>query len=148
VLSLRPSKAVVGKNWGKVPHGFDPIVPSKKKSRRTHWLAWAALALIGALLLAAIIFGRNEALTDSRGHAHVYFEATPAAVAAVRDGMPVFYGNQRVGTVIYHQVEGAEEYVRFYVEPQFRHLPGSPGIELNYRRPNHPYLLLWDNGTD
>ena len=24
--------------------------------------------------------------------------------------------------------------------------PALPGIELNYQRPNHPYLLLWDNG--
>jgi hypothetical protein len=49
--------------------------------------------------------------------------------------------------VIHHSVEGSEEYVRYYVAPPFRGLPGTPGIELNYRRPAHPYLLLWDNGN-
>ena len=125
-----------------------PFAPRKKKGRRTHWIAWVALALIAALVLAAAIFGRHDPLTDSQGHAHVYFEATPDAVAAVRDGMPVFYGRELVGSVILHRIEGSEEYVRFYIEPQFRDLPGSPGVELNYRRPNHPYLLLWDNGKN
>jgi hypothetical protein len=125
-----------------------PFAPRKKKGRRTHWIAWVALALIAALVLAAAIFGRHDPLTDTHGHAHVYFEATPKAVAAVRNGMPVFYGRERVGSVIYHRIEGSEEYVRFYIEPQFRDLSGSPGVELNYRRPNHPYLLLWDNGKN
>ena len=75
----------------------------------------------------------------------MYFEATPAAVAAVRDGMPVFYGRQRVGSVIYHQVEGAKEYVLVSTRGRSA-MPGQPGIEINYQRPNHPYLLLWDNG--
>ncbi len=127
-----------------------PFAPKTSGRRRTHWLAYVALGLIAALIIFAAIFGRDHrSLTDARGHAHVYFAATAKNISEIRAGMPVKYGGQEIGYVLLNRLEGGEEYVRYYIAPQFRSLPGSPrGIELNYERPAQPYLRLFDSDPD
>jgi hypothetical protein len=118
----------------------------KQKQRRGQRVAYAALGVIVALVaLAAILHPRRELLTDTSGYAHTYFPADPKADAEIRNGMPVVYDDHRIGFVIAHQIEGSEEYVRFYVAPGFRGLPSDEGAELTYSHPAHPYIRLFDD---
>ena len=131
--------AVGGFDLADLEHPFT----EKKKGRGTHWVAYLALGLIVALVAIAAIFGKHngEPLTDSRGHAHVYFTANRVTEAEIRDGMPVVYESHRIGKVLLHRLQGGEIYVRFYVVPAYRGIePGSLSLDRANRK--RPYLRL------